>query len=85
MILVILVAGILYDLHARNYETTDDAEVDAHLIPITARVDGTIRGVYVEDDAIVKAGQPLVDLDPTDSPGQPYPGPGSLRSRPGPA
>jgi len=67
VILVILVAGILYDLHARNYETTDDAEVDAHLIPITARVDGTIRGVYVEDDAIVKAGQPLVDLDPTDS------------------
>src|SRR3984957_16422492 len=67
VILVILVAGILYDLHARNYETTDDAEVDAHLIPITARVDGTIRGVYVEDDAYVKTGQPLVDLDPTDT------------------
>jgi membrane fusion protein (multidrug efflux system) len=64
---VLLVAAILYYLHARNYETTDDAQVDAHLIPINARTDGTIRAVYVEDDAYVKVGQPLVDLDPTDT------------------
>jgi membrane fusion protein (multidrug efflux system) len=63
----VLIAAILYYLHSRNYETTDDAQVDAHLIPITARVDGTIRAVHVEDNTYVKAGQPLVDLDPTDS------------------
>jgi membrane fusion protein (multidrug efflux system) len=64
---VIVIAAVLYLLHERNYETTDDAQVDAHLIPINARTDGTIRAVYVEDDAIVKPGQPLVDLDPTDT------------------
>jgi membrane fusion protein (multidrug efflux system) len=64
---VVVIAAVLYLLHERNYETTDDAQIDAHLIPINARTDGTIRAVYVEDDAIVKAGQPLVDLDPTDT------------------
>jgi len=67
VILVTLVAAVLYMVHAHDYETTDDAQVDAHLIPINARTDGTIRAVYVEDDAYVKAGQPLVDLDPTDT------------------
>jgi membrane fusion protein, multidrug efflux system len=67
VILVILVAAVLYIVHEHDYETTDDAQVDAHLIPINARTDGTIRAVYVEDDAYVKPGQPLVDLDPTDT------------------
>ena len=67
VILVILVAGVLYLLREHDYETTDDAQIDAHLIPINARTDGTIRAVYVEDDAYVKTGQPLVDLDPTDT------------------
>ncbi len=67
VILVILVAAVLYLLHEHDYETTDDAQIDAHLIPINARTDGTIRSVYVEDDAYVKTGQPLVDLDPTDT------------------
>jgi membrane fusion protein (multidrug efflux system) len=67
VILVVLVAAVLYLLHQHDYETTDDAQIDAHLIPINARTDGTIRAVYVEDDAYVKTGQPLVDLDPTDT------------------
>ncbi len=66
VLLVIGVAGFLYWLHARQFESTDDAEVDAHLNPVSARVDGTITRVYVEDNQIVKAGQPLVDLDPRD-------------------
>ena len=59
-------ADLLYWLHARQFETTDDAQVDAHLNPISARIDGTITKVYVEDNQIVKAGDPLVDLDPRD-------------------
>jgi membrane fusion protein (multidrug efflux system) len=58
--------GILYWLHARQFEETDDAEVDAHLNPVTSRIDGTIIRVYVDDNQTVKAGDPLVDLDPRD-------------------
>ncbi len=59
-------AGLLYWLHARQFEETDDAEVDAHLNPVTSRIDGTIIRVYVDDNQTVKAGDPLVDLDPRD-------------------
>ena len=37
-----------------------------HLDPVSARVDGTIMKVYVENNQVVKAGDPLVDLDPRD-------------------
>lgn len=66
VLLVIGAGGFLYWLHARQFESTDDAEVDAHLNPVSARVDGTITRVYVEDNQVVRAGQPLVDLDPRD-------------------
>ena len=64
---VLLVAGcIVWWLHSRTYETTDDAQADAHLNPVAARVEGTVKAVYVEDNQAVQAGQPLVDLDPSD-------------------
>lgn len=66
VLLLVGAAATIYWLHEREIESTDDAEVDAHLNPISARVDGTIVEVYVDDNQIVKAGQPLVDLDPRD-------------------
>ena len=50
--LVLLVAGaaaLLYWLNSRQFESTDDAQIDAHLNPVTSRVDGTITEVYVDD------------------------------------
>ena len=49
-----------------SYESTDDAEVDGHLNPISVRIAGTVTGVYVEDTQYVAAGQTLVDLDQRD-------------------
>lgn len=63
---VIAIGAFLYWLHARQFESTDDAQVDAHLNPISARVDGTITRVYVDDNQMVHAGDALVDLDPRD-------------------
>jgi membrane fusion protein (multidrug efflux system) len=63
---VVAIGGLLFWLHARQFETTDDAEVDAHLNAISSRIDGTIIRVYVEDNQTVKPGDPLVDLDPRD-------------------
>jgi len=59
-------AGFLYWWHERQYETTDDAQVEAHLNAVSSRVEGTVAHVYVEDNQVVKASDPLVDLDPTD-------------------
>jgi membrane fusion protein, multidrug efflux system len=49
-----------------SYEWTDDAQIDGHLNPISSRINGTVVRVYVEDTQHVKAGEPLVDIDPRD-------------------
>jgi membrane fusion protein, multidrug efflux system len=63
---VVLAVGIAWWLYSRTYESTDDAQINGHLNAIASRVEGTVKGVYVENGAPVKAGQPLVDLDPSD-------------------
>jgi membrane fusion protein (multidrug efflux system) len=67
--LVLLIAagvGIYFWLQSRQFESTDDAEVEAHLNSISSRVDGSITRVSVDNNQFVKAGDPLVDLDPRD-------------------
>jgi membrane fusion protein, multidrug efflux system len=66
VLFVLALAGAAYWFYSRQFEDTDDAQVDAHLNPISARVDGTITHVYVDDNYVVKVGDPLVDLDPRD-------------------
>lgn len=63
---LLAVGGLLWWLHERQFESTDDAQVDAHLNPITARIDGTITKVYVDDNQMVNVGDALVDLDARD-------------------
>jgi len=65
VILILLGAGLWW-WQSQGYESTDDAQVDSHLNPISARVSGTIQKVYVEDNQRVEAGAPLVDLDTKD-------------------
>jgi len=64
--LLVALGCIAWWIHSGTYESTDDAQVDAHLNPVAARVQGTVSAVYVEDDQAVQAGQPLVDLDTRD-------------------
>ena len=66
VLVVAAIAGTLYWMHIRQFESTDDAEVDGHLNTISPRVEGTVLKVYVDDNQVVKFGDPLVDLDPRD-------------------
>lgn len=63
---VAAVFAILWWVHAGSYETTDDAQVNAHLSAISSRVAGTVTAVYVEENQFVQKGQPIADLDPRD-------------------
>lgn len=47
-------------------ETTDDAQIEADVVPIAGRVGGVIKAVVVKDHQLVKAGEPLFELDPSD-------------------
>ncbi len=49
------------------YESTDDAQVDGHIAPISSRIEGTIERVYVQDTDYVKAGALIAQIDPRDA------------------
>jgi membrane fusion protein (multidrug efflux system) len=64
--ILIVVAGVLWWLHARQYESTDDAFIDARTVTISPQVGGAIVAVPVTDNQLVSAGATLVDIDPRD-------------------
>jgi membrane fusion protein, multidrug efflux system len=70
VILVVLIAAVIGGrmlwTYLDSYEDTDDAQIDGDIYAITSRIAGTVKAVYVEDNQQVKAGQTLVDLDPSD-------------------
>ena len=63
---IVLLAGGYFWLHGRNRESTDDAQVDGHIAPISAKVSGSVLQVLVDNNNHVNAGQVLVRLDPRD-------------------
>jgi membrane fusion protein (multidrug efflux system) len=60
------VAGFFLWRYLSSYQSTDDAQVDAHLYPVSARVSGYVIRVNVDDNEYVKAGTVLVEVDPKD-------------------
>ncbi len=66
ILIVLVAAGVGWYLYAQRFEETDDAQVDGHLNPISSRIDGTIKAVYVDDNQTVQAGKVLIELDPRD-------------------
>ena len=67
IILAVVLTGVfLYWLHARNFESTDDAYTTAHVHEISARVAGTVESVRVDDNQFVRQHQPLLVLDQRD-------------------
>jgi membrane fusion protein (multidrug efflux system) len=67
-IVVALGLGAASWIYFSSYESTDDAQVDGHLHPISARISGTILRVNpdVQDSHFVQAGTVLAEIDPAD-------------------
>src|ERR1043165_1974612 len=65
-IVVLLVTGFFLWRYFDSYESTDDAQVDGHLNPVSARVSGHVEKLMVNDNQFVQAGQPLVQIDARD-------------------
>jgi membrane fusion protein (multidrug efflux system) len=60
------IIALLWWLHARKFEDTDDAQVDGYISSISPRVPGTVVRVLVEDNQSVHPGDLLVELDTAD-------------------
>jgi len=65
-VLALVVAGTVLYLHYRGRVSTDDAQVDGHLVPMASKVYGTVAEVLVKDNQAVHAGQVLVRIDARD-------------------
>ena len=63
---VIAIAGGFFWYYLSGFESTDDAQVDVHLYPVSARISGYVQAVHVQDNEYVKAGDTLVEIDPKD-------------------
>ena len=66
IVLVVIVGGVFLWRYLGSYESTDDAQVDAHLYPVSARVSGYVTKVNVDDNQYVQKGAVLVEIDPKD-------------------
>jgi membrane fusion protein (multidrug efflux system) len=64
--LILLVGGLFLWRYLTSYESTDDAQVDVHLYPVSPRISGYVINVNVEDNQYVEKGTVLVEIDPKD-------------------
>jgi membrane fusion protein, multidrug efflux system len=66
VVAVLLLGALLFWWHSTYYEDTDDAQVDGHLIQVSARVAGQVIRVNVEQNQFVQAGTLIAEIDPKD-------------------
>jgi membrane fusion protein (multidrug efflux system) len=66
VVIVIVIAIGVWLWRTAGQETTDDAQVDAHVSQISARVGGTVLRVLVRDNQQAEADATLVEIDPRD-------------------
>jgi membrane fusion protein (multidrug efflux system) len=62
----VVIGGMFLWHYLSGFESTDDAQVDVHLYPVSARISGYVQAVRVEDNQYVHAGAVLVEIDPKD-------------------
>src|SRR6202051_4362185 len=61
-----VIAVLNYLVNSAAYQSTDDAFIDGHIIPVSAKVAGRVQSVYVLDNQTVNKGDLVVELDPRD-------------------
>lgn len=62
----IIVIGVIYFIIAANYISTDNAQLDADIVPIRSSVSGYIKTISFKDNEHVKKGQLLITIDDVD-------------------
>jgi membrane fusion protein (multidrug efflux system) len=66
LLTMVVVAGVLYWLHSRHYESTDDAFIDSNQSQIASQIDGRVIELLVADNQHVEKGQSILRIDPRD-------------------
>jgi membrane fusion protein (multidrug efflux system) len=64
---ILLAGGVIWWLHARKFENTDDAFIDTHIVRISPQIAGQILALPVTDNQRVHRGDLLVAIDSADA------------------
>lgn len=65
LIAITLAVGGYWILHL-NQETTDDAQIDATIVSVSPKVSGYVKELNIDTNSVVKAGNPLLQINPED-------------------
>ena len=65
-VIVLVIAGGHFAWNAFQYEATDDAQIDGHVMPLSPRVNGHIKAVYINEGQLVHAGEAMITINPED-------------------
>jgi len=63
---ILLLAGVRFWIVNTSYESTDNAQIDASIIPIRSSVSGYVKNIFFKDNEHVKKGQLLIEIDDTE-------------------
>jgi len=66
LVVVAIIGALIFWWQSRKFEDTDDAQIDGHIYPVSARVSGHVTKVNVEEGQFVKAGTVIVEIDDSD-------------------
>ena len=66
VVVILVLVGLGFWWHSTYYEDTDDAQINGHLIQISSRIAGQVIHVDVDENQVVKKGDPIAELDPRD-------------------
>lgn len=66
LVLAVLLSGAIYYYIHMAAVSTDDAAIEGHVVTLSPKVQGYVKAIYINDNQLVKAGDVLLEVDPTD-------------------
>jgi Multidrug resistance efflux pump len=66
VVLVLAMVGLYFFAQSMSYESTDDAFIDGHITNVAPKIAGQVDKVFVDDNQLVKKGDPIVEIDSRD-------------------
>src|SRR3984957_15638601 len=66
LILILAVAGLYLFAQSMSYQSSDDAFIEGHVTGVAPKIAGRIDKVFIDDNQLVKKGDPIAEIDPRD-------------------
>lgn len=66
LVLILAVVGLYFFTQSMSYQSTDDAFIEGHITEVAPKIAGRIDKVFIDDNQLVKKGDPIAEIDPRD-------------------